>query len=67
MLHAVTREIKCAVIYEKTGTGYSAYMPDLPGCIESQSQNTLQWREAAGGIGGVGYRLVITTFPIPSS
>jgi predicted RNase H-like HicB family nuclease len=22
-----------AVIYEKTGTGYSAYVPDLPGCI----------------------------------
>ncbi len=21
------------VIYEKTGTGYSAYVPDLPGCI----------------------------------
>jgi len=22
-----------AVIYEKIGTGYSAYVPDLPGCI----------------------------------
>jgi predicted RNase H-like HicB family nuclease len=22
-----------AVIYEKSGTGYSAYVPDLPGCI----------------------------------
>jgi predicted RNase H-like HicB family nuclease len=22
-----------AVVYEKTGTGYSAYVPDLPGCI----------------------------------
>jgi predicted RNase H-like HicB family nuclease len=22
-----------AVIYERTGTGYSAYAPDLPGCI----------------------------------
>jgi len=22
-----------AVIYEKTSTGYSAYVPDLPGCI----------------------------------
>jgi predicted RNase H-like HicB family nuclease len=21
------------VVYEKTGTGYSAYVPDLPGCI----------------------------------
>ena len=24
---------KYLVIYEKTGTGYSAYVPDLPGCI----------------------------------
>lgn len=26
-------EMKYAVIYEKTATGYSAYLPDLPGCI----------------------------------
>ena len=25
--------MKYAVIYEKTATGYSAYAPDLPGCI----------------------------------
>jgi len=25
--------MKYAVIYEKTGTGYSAYAPDLPGCV----------------------------------
>ncbi|MEO7143816.1 MAG: type II toxin-antitoxin system HicB family antitoxin [Bryobacteraceae bacterium] len=25
--------MKYAVIYEKTKTGYSAYPPDLPGCI----------------------------------
>ena len=25
--------MKYAVIYEKTNTGYSAYAPDLPGCI----------------------------------
>ena len=25
--------MKYAVIYEKTATGYSAYVPDLPGCI----------------------------------
>ncbi len=23
------------VIYEKTSTGYSAYVPDLPGCIST--------------------------------
>jgi predicted RNase H-like HicB family nuclease len=25
--------MKYAVVYEKTQTGYSAYVPDLPGCI----------------------------------
>ena len=25
--------MKYAVIYEKTAAGYSAYIPDLPGCI----------------------------------
>ena len=25
--------MKYAVIYEKTNVGYSAYAPDLPGCI----------------------------------
>lgn len=27
------RAMEYAVIYEKTRTGYSAYVPDLPGCI----------------------------------
>ena len=25
--------MKYAVIYERTDTGYSAYAPDLPGCV----------------------------------
>ena len=25
--------MKYAVIYEKAGNGYSAYVPDLPGCV----------------------------------
>jgi predicted RNase H-like HicB family nuclease len=25
--------MKYLVIYEQTGTGFSAYVPDLPGCI----------------------------------
>lgn len=25
--------MKFLVVYEKTGTGYSAFIPDLPGCI----------------------------------
>ena len=28
---------KYLVIYEKTATGYSAYVPDLPGCIATAS------------------------------
>jgi predicted RNase H-like HicB family nuclease len=30
-------ETKYGVICEKTGTGYSAYVPDLPGCITTGS------------------------------
>ena len=25
--------MKYAVVIEKTGNGYSAYVPDLPGCV----------------------------------
>ncbi|HNW98396.1 MAG TPA: type II toxin-antitoxin system HicB family antitoxin [Bacteroidales bacterium] len=27
--------VKYLIIFEKTGTGYSAYVPDLPGCIST--------------------------------
>jgi predicted RNase H-like HicB family nuclease len=27
------RKMQYAVIYAKTGTGYSAHVPDIPGCI----------------------------------
>lgn len=29
--------MKLLVVYEKTNTGYSAYAPDLPGCIATGS------------------------------
>jgi predicted RNase H-like HicB family nuclease len=29
--------MKYAVIYEKTATGYSSYVPDLPGCVAAGS------------------------------
>lgn len=29
--------MKLLVVYEKTDTGYSAYAPDLPGCIATGS------------------------------
>ena len=40
------------VIFEKTSTGYSAYVPDLPGCIStgatlSETQRSMQ--EALAG------------------
>jgi predicted RNase H-like HicB family nuclease len=25
--------MKCAVLFERTNTGYSAHVPDLPGCV----------------------------------
>jgi predicted RNase H-like HicB family nuclease len=28
-----TNSSEYVVVYEKTSTGYSAYVPDLPGCI----------------------------------
>ena len=34
MAEAVTSS-NYLVIYEKTATGYSAYVPDLPGCIST--------------------------------
>jgi predicted RNase H-like HicB family nuclease len=27
--------MKYAVVFEKTSTGYSAYVPDLPGCVSA--------------------------------
>jgi predicted RNase H-like HicB family nuclease len=32
--------MKYAVIYEKTEAGYSAYVPDLPGCVAAGSTLT---------------------------
>ncbi len=29
--------MKYAVVIEETGTGYSAYVPDLPGCVSTGS------------------------------
>jgi predicted RNase H-like HicB family nuclease len=29
--------MRYAVVYEKTDTGYSAYVPDLPGCVAAGS------------------------------
>ena len=40
------------VIYEKTSTGYSAYAPDLPGCVttgDSLPDTKKNMQEAIGG------------------
>ena len=40
------------VVYEKTSTGYSAYVPDLPGCISTGAtlpQIKLSIQEAISG------------------
>lgn len=31
----MTKATQYAVVYEKTGTGYGAYAPDLPGCVST--------------------------------
>ena len=33
----VAEEMRYAVIYERTATGYSAYAPDLPGCVAASA------------------------------
>jgi predicted RNase H-like HicB family nuclease len=40
------------IIYEKTATGYSAYVPDLPGCVTTGAtlqQTKANMQEAIGG------------------
>jgi predicted RNase H-like HicB family nuclease len=46
------RESEFVVVYEKTATGYSAYVPDLPGCITTGatlSDTKKSMQEAIGG------------------
>ena len=33
--------LKYLIIFEKTETGYSAYVPDLPGCIATGKTKTI--------------------------
>ena len=43
--------MKYAVVIEKTGNGYSAYVPDLPGCVaaaDTQADTEQMIREAVG-------------------
>ena len=41
--------MRCAIIIEKSGTGYGAFVPDLPGCVavgESVEETERLIREA---------------------
>jgi predicted RNase H-like HicB family nuclease len=42
--------IKYAVIFEKTKTGYSAYVPDLPGCISTGKTKAIAEKNILGAI-----------------
>jgi predicted RNase H-like HicB family nuclease len=44
--------MKYVVIYERTATGYSAYVPDLPGCVTTGGtleETKANMREAISG------------------
>jgi predicted RNase H-like HicB family nuclease len=44
-------EMRYRVVIEKTGTGYSAYVPDLPGCVSvgrTREEMDRNIREAIG-------------------
>jgi predicted RNase H-like HicB family nuclease len=35
---------KYLIVIEQTETGYSAYSPDLPGCVSARDRLTLRWK-----------------------
>jgi predicted RNase H-like HicB family nuclease len=41
---------KYLVVFEKTKTGYSAYVPDLPGCIATGSTKNIAEKNIFEGI-----------------
>ena len=42
--------IKYLIIFEKTKTGYSAYVPDLPGCIATGKTKAMVEKNIYGAI-----------------
>jgi predicted RNase H-like HicB family nuclease len=42
--------MRYAIVIEKTNTGYSAYVPDLPGCIATGDSKAEIEREMQGAI-----------------
>jgi predicted RNase H-like HicB family nuclease len=42
--------MRCAIVIEKTRTGYSAFVPDLPGCIATGDSRSEVEHELKGAI-----------------
>ena len=61
--------MRYAVVIEKTGANYSAYVPDLPGCIATGSTvaETETWIREAIELHLSGMRQDGTPIPPPSS
>ena len=59
--------MRSAVIIEKTGTGYGAHVPDLPGCIAAGSayEETVQLIQEAISFHLKGMRLHGESIPKP--
>jgi predicted RNase H-like HicB family nuclease len=61
--------IKYLIVLEKTGTGYSAYSPDLPGCVATGAdlQDTEREMKVAIEFHIEGLRLHGEPVPAPNS
>ena len=42
--------MKCLIVIERTGTGYSAYSPDIPGCVATGTTRDEAEREMKSAI-----------------
>jgi predicted RNase H-like HicB family nuclease len=61
--------IKYLIILEQTGTGYSAYSPDLPGCVSTGTtqKETIRNMQDAIEFHLEGMRLEGLPIPVPQS
>ena len=57
--------MKYTVIFEKTNTGYSAYVPDLPGCITTGKTKEETERNIAEALHGHIALMRAEGLPIP--
>jgi predicted RNase H-like HicB family nuclease len=51
-MSGISSKSEYLVVYEKTVTGYSAYVPDLPGCISTGPTLTDTKKSMQEAIGG---------------